>query len=96
MTVSTLLWIGHNDLTNSMGIPGQFDHPRYREAVDHVLQTARKHRKAAGFMAMEVEQGRSLLNAGFRILAYGGDIWLYQRVLQDGIAALRGPSQQPR
>jgi len=24
-----VLWIGHNDLTNSIGIPGQFDHPDY-------------------------------------------------------------------
>ena len=22
-----VLWVGHFDLTNSMGIPGQFDHP---------------------------------------------------------------------
>ena len=26
-----VLWIGHFDLTNSMGIPGQFDHPQYLE-----------------------------------------------------------------
>lgn len=84
-----VLWIGHNDLTNSMGIPGQFDHPRYREAVTRVLDAARRHGKAAGFMATDVEQGRSQLDQGFRILAYGGDVWLYQQALRDGIAALR-------
>src|SRR5262245_41599827 len=84
-----VLWIGHNDLTNSMGIPGQFDHPREHEAGTHVLDAARRHGKAAGFMATGIEQGRAQLAQGFRILAYGGDVWLYQQTLRDGIAALR-------
>src|SRR3954453_5818939 len=28
-----VLWIGHFDLTASMGIPGEFDHPRYQAAL---------------------------------------------------------------
>jgi 2-dehydro-3-deoxyglucarate aldolase/4-hydroxy-2-oxoheptanedioate aldolase len=84
-----VLWIGHNDLTNSLSIPGQFEHPRYREAVERVLDAARRHGKAAGFMATGVEQGAALLAEGFRIVAYGGDVWLYQQALRDGLAALR-------
>ncbi len=84
-----VLWIGHNDLTNSMGIPGQFDHQRYRDAVTRILEVTRKHGKAAGFMATSVEQGSEMLARGFRIVSYGGDIWLYQRALRDGLAGLR-------
>ena len=84
-----VLWIGHNDLTNSMGIPGQFEHPRYLEAVAAVLGAARRHKKAAGFMAPTLEQGRALLGQGFRMLSYGGDLWIYQQALRDGLAALR-------
>ena len=84
-----VLWVGHNDLTTSLGIPGQFDHPRYQAAVQQVLEAARRHGKAAGFMAANVGQGRELLAQGFRILAYGGDLWLYQQALAEGIAALR-------
>jgi 2-keto-3-deoxy-L-rhamnonate aldolase RhmA len=89
-----VLWIGHNDLTNSLGIPGEFDHPRYHEAVERVLNAARRHGKAAGFMATGIEQGRSLLAQGFRIMAYGGDVWIYQQGLREGIAALRASVQQ--
>jgi 2-dehydro-3-deoxyglucarate aldolase/4-hydroxy-2-oxoheptanedioate aldolase len=85
-----VLWIGHNDLTNSLGIPGQFEHARYREAVERVLGAAGRHGKAAGFMATGIEQGRALLAQGFRVMAYGGDVWIYQQSLRDGIAALRG------
>ena len=28
---------------------------------------------------------------GFRCIAYGGDLWLYQQALRHGISALRGP-----
>jgi 2-dehydro-3-deoxyglucarate aldolase/4-hydroxy-2-oxoheptanedioate aldolase len=84
-----VLWIGQYDLTNFLGIPGQGDHPKYLDAVRRVLDAVRRHGKAAGFLAMDVEQGRALLAQGFRMLAYGGDLWIYQRALRDGIAALR-------
>jgi 2-keto-3-deoxy-L-rhamnonate aldolase RhmA len=85
-----VLWIGHNDLTNSMGIPGQFEHPRYLEAIARVLDAAARHGKAGGFMATSVDIGKSLLAQGFRMISYGGDVWLYQQALRDGLSALRG------
>lgn len=84
-----VLWIGHNDLTNFLGIPGRFDHPRYVEAVGRVLDICRRHGKAAGILAVTVEQNRTLLAQGFRMLAYGGDVPLYQRTLREGITALK-------
>lgn len=83
------LWIGHFDLTNSLGIPGQFEHPDFLAAVDRVLQVCRQHEKVPGFMASDVAGGQDLLAKGFRALAYGGDLWLYQQALADGLAALR-------
>jgi len=86
-----VLWIGHFDLTNDMGIPGQFTHPDYLAAVDRVLAACRAHGKAAGILTDAVAPGRALLEQGFRILAYGGDLWLYQQALREGIAGLRQP-----
>ena len=84
-----VLWIGHFDLTNSLGIPGQFDHSEYRRAVDAVLTACDRHGKAAGFMVNSVEQGRALLAQGFRILAYWGDAWLFKQALRDGLSSIR-------
>ena len=84
-----VLWIGHFDLTNSLGIPGQFDHPRFLEALEEVLAACREHGKVPGFMAGDVATGKGLLDQGFRILAYGGDLWLYQAAVRDGVAQLR-------
>lgn len=91
-----VLWIGHHDLTTSMGIPGEFSHPRYRIAVHAILDAAGRHGKPVGLMTSTVDQGRELLAQGFRILAYGGDLWLYQQALRDGIGVLRAAVGQPR
>jgi 2-dehydro-3-deoxyglucarate aldolase/4-hydroxy-2-oxoheptanedioate aldolase len=84
-----VLWVGHFDLTNSLGIPGQFTHPRFLEAIGRVVEACRAHGKIPGFMASDVENGKALLAQGYRILALGGDLWIYQQALRQGIAALR-------
>jgi 2-keto-3-deoxy-L-rhamnonate aldolase RhmA len=83
-----VLWIGHFDLTTSLGIPGQFDHGDYLAAVDRVLDVSRRTGKAAGIMAGTVEDGLRALGRGFRAIAYGGDLWLYQEALRAGLAQL--------
>jgi 2-dehydro-3-deoxyglucarate aldolase/4-hydroxy-2-oxoheptanedioate aldolase len=85
-----VLWIGHFDLTNSLGIPGQFEHPDYLSAVERVLGACREHGKVAGFMVGSAEEGRAKLAQGFRCLAYWGDLWIYQQALRQGVSAIRG------
>jgi 2-dehydro-3-deoxyglucarate aldolase/4-hydroxy-2-oxoheptanedioate aldolase len=89
-----VLWIGHFDLSNSLGIPGQFDHSQFRQAVAQVLDACRDAGKVPGFLAADVGTGKNLLDQGFRMLAYGGDLWLYQQALRDGVAALKGYGAQ--
>lgn len=91
-----VLWIGHHDLTNSMGIPGQFEHARYLDAVQRVLDATQRNGIAAGFMAPTIEMATALLRQGFRILAYGGDLWIYQQALRDGINTLRAAASVSR
>src|SRR5436190_18612918 len=84
-----VLWIGHFDLSNSLGIPGHFDHPLFVGALQQVLAACERHRKVPGFLASDISSGRKLLDQGFRMLSYGGDLWLYQGSLREGIAALQ-------
>ena len=87
--INEQLWIGHFDLTNSLGIPGQFNHPTYLQAVDRVVSACQQHGKAAGFMVSSPAEGKALLAQGFRILAYWGDLWIYGQALKAGIDAIR-------
>ena len=85
-----ILWIGHFDLTNFMGIPGRFDHPDYLAAVDRIVAAARRHGKPAGFLALDDDWARRYHAKGFRVLAYGLDSQLMQNALRRGIEGLRG------
>jgi 2-keto-3-deoxy-L-rhamnonate aldolase RhmA len=88
-----VLWIGHFDLSNSLGIPTQFDHPLFKDAVAQIVAACRQHGKVAAMMTADVAGGQKLLDQGFRMLAYGGDLWLYQSALRDGVAKLQSHCQ---
>ncbi|MSS73404.1 MAG: aldolase [Candidatus Latescibacteria bacterium] len=91
-----VLWLGHFDLTNSLGIPAQFTHPDYRRAVDRILEACQRHGKAPGFMVASPEEGRASLAQGFRCLAYWTDHLLYRQALREGIQGVRASADQPR
>jgi 2-keto-3-deoxy-L-rhamnonate aldolase RhmA len=84
-----VIWIGQADLTTSLEIPGQYGHPSFLKAVDRVAAACRAHGKTLGYLALSVEDGESMFARGFRMLAYGGDLWLYQQALRQGVTALR-------
>jgi 2-keto-3-deoxy-L-rhamnonate aldolase RhmA len=84
-----LLWLGHFDLTNSLGIPGQFEHPRFLGAVDRLVKAAEAAGKPLGYMGSTVANARAFLDRGFRAIAYSGDIWLLQEALASGLKQLR-------
>ncbi len=87
--VIDFLWIGGFDLSNFLGIPGQFDHPEFTAALERVVDACQRHGKAAGYLVNTIEEGAERLRQGFRIVAYGGDLWLYRRALREGIEGLR-------
>lgn len=82
-------WLGHFDLTNSMGITGQFDHPDFDAAVRKLVAAADRNGKACGFLATSVDMARAWRKRGFRCLSYGSDSGLLQTALSEGITALR-------
>ncbi|MDF2958680.1 MAG: hpch/hpai aldolase [Paenibacillus sp.] len=87
-------WVGHNDLSVSMGIPGQVNHPRVIEAMEHVANACRKHGKIAGRLVPDIQTGIAWLDKGYRCLAYSNDIRLLQSALKQGIVELTSHSSQ--
>ncbi len=63
-----VLFVGPNDLSQALGIPGRFDDPRYEEALRRVALAAKKAGRTAGIMAGRRDQVPKLLEAGFRFL----------------------------
>ena len=84
------LWIGHFDLSGSLGIPGQFDHPRFLDAVATTHAAARRHGKAYGRLVPDTQTGIDLFNAGFDFICYSGDVWMFQAALSGAVSEIRG------
>jgi len=83
------LWVGHFDLSVSLGIPGQFDHPKFKESIEKVVAATRKRKKALGRLVPTVDQGVAFFAQGFDFICYSGDVWVLHNALAEAIAALR-------
>jgi 2-keto-3-deoxy-L-rhamnonate aldolase RhmA len=83
-----LIWLGQFDLSLSLGIPGGFDEPAYREAVAHLLAVCRRAGRPIGQMIRTAADGLALRAAGFQVLAYA-DVWTFEDALRAQLAALR-------
>lgn len=90
-----VLWIGHYDLTASLGIPGQFDHPEYHAALTGVVAACEANGIAAGMSTDSLPDAHELLERGFRFVAYGHDLVLLRTALRVGIDELRASHAQP-
>jgi len=83
------LWVGHFDLSASLGIPGQFDHKDFTDAIASVTQAARRHGKALGRLVPTVADGVALYRAGFDFICYSGDVWALYGAVRAGVAEIR-------
>ena len=72
-----IAWVGHFDLTVSMGIPMQFDHPRCLAAMDALIEACNRHGVAAGFLPGTPDAAVHWVKKGFRAISLGSDIGVY-------------------
>jgi 2-keto-3-deoxy-L-rhamnonate aldolase RhmA len=70
-------WMGHYDLTVSMGIPAQFDHPRFLAAMDALVESCQRHGVAPGFLPATPSDTVRWIRKGFRMISLGSDIGVY-------------------
>ena len=80
------LWLGHFDLTNFLGIPGEFDNPLYLRAVKRIVAAGRAHGKALGYMAADANLAKAYRAMGFNMIATGTD----HGILMAGVRTILG------
>ncbi len=71
-----VLLIGSSDLTTDLGIPGQLDHPRLREAYQRVAAACKAHGKVLGVGGIRhnVALQGELMRLGARFVIAGSDV----------------------
>ena len=53
--------------SQALGVPGRYDDPRYRAAVEKVGATAKAHGKAAGIMLRSADEIPALRTQGYSV-----------------------------
>jgi len=85
------VFIGPYDLSASMGITGQFDHPDMRAAKKTILEACRAHGIAPGIHIVPPDPKEFVrsLRQGYRLLAYSLDITMLLKACREGLDQIR-------
>jgi len=83
------LWIGHFDLSCSLGVPGEFDHPKFKDAIARTHAAAKSAGIPVGRIAADATEGAALHRDGVDLVAISGDVWMLQTALRNAATMLR-------
>lgn len=72
-----ILFVGPYDLSQSLGIPGEIDHPQMRQTMAKVAQKAKNAGKQLGTFADSLDIARDLQQRRFDYLAYSVDVNIF-------------------
>jgi 2-keto-3-deoxy-L-rhamnonate aldolase RhmA len=82
-------FIGPNDLTQSMGILGQYEHPDYIAAVDHVIAMAKKNQKFSGIQTMSAPGLEPWIAKGMTLNLWGSEVVIMMNAAKEGVAKFK-------
>jgi 2-dehydro-3-deoxyglucarate aldolase len=84
-------FIGPYDLSASMGLTAQFEHPDYEKAVQTILQKCQKYGLMAGIHVVQPDSGevKKRIEEGFNMIAYSLDITMIGKACREGIKSIK-------
>ena len=84
--------IGPHDLSISLGIPEEYDHPVFIQTVDIIIQKARSYQVGAGIHATfagALEQEIRWAKMGANLIVHWGDILTFRHGMRTDIEAIK-------
>jgi 2-dehydro-3-deoxyglucarate aldolase len=83
--------VGPYDLSGSLGVPGQFDHPSMTKSMERIRTVGLSSGKAFGIHVIEpnVKELRQRIAEGYNFLAYSLDIRMLDCACRLGLDAVR-------
>lgn len=90
------VFIGPADLSASMGIAGQLDHPRLRAAIDGAITRILACGKAPGILTLDERRARECLAHGALFVAVATDQALLRKAADDIAARFKPPASAAR
>jgi 4-hydroxy-2-oxoheptanedioate aldolase len=84
-----ILFVGPSDLSHSLGMLGNFEHPDFIDAVRRTAQSARARGKQCGVLLPAPTELRKFYDLGYRFLASGSDAVLLNNAAKSLLQTLR-------
>ncbi|MDQ1545912.1 MAG: 4-hydroxy-2-oxoheptanedioate aldolase [Actinomycetota bacterium] len=88
-----MIFIGANDLSTALGVPGEYGHPLMRAAYDRILTASKKAGVHVGIggVASDPSVLRDLIDAGVTYVSVGTDLGLLMSGSRSALRILRPP-----
>ena len=86
---SDVIFIGPYDLSQSLGMPGEINHPKVIEAIEGIVATVRKSGRHVGIYTDNVEAAKKWIAVGVQFIALSVDTANYYQGCQRLVTALR-------
>lgn len=84
------IFIGPHDLSVSMGLPEQYDHPEFEKVVKDIIHRSRKKGIHIGIhFSLEPERQIQWIKEGVNIVVHSFDIALFKQKLQSDLQIIR-------
>jgi 2-dehydro-3-deoxyglucarate aldolase len=82
--------IGPYDLSGSLGVPGQFEHPDFLAAMEQIKSVASNMNMTGGFHIIEpdTKKLKDCIKEGYRFIAYSLDIRMLDVACRDGLESV--------
>jgi 4-hydroxy-2-oxoheptanedioate aldolase len=81
-----VIQIGPFDLTYNLGIPGQFEHPKFLEALEKVEAETKSAGKILGGVPLPGLSLDTIIERGYRFITMGADVPLISQALKNSLA----------
>lgn len=82
-------WVGHYDLSDSLGCVEDFDDPRYQETLARLETAARKANVPLGWLVPNGATARQAIRRGYRCICIGHELAVFRTALQNEFAIAR-------
>jgi 2-keto-3-deoxy-L-rhamnonate aldolase RhmA len=82
------VFVGPNDLSQSMGIMGQTSHPDFIAAIDKVIAAAKQRKKFSGIHMMATDALLPYMEKGMRLNLWSNDVLLMMNAAKEGLKKL--------
>ena len=87
------VFIGPHDLSISMGIPEQYDHPEFIDTVKVIIKKARKYTLGVGIhFSLEPQRQIDWMKEGVNIVIHSSDMALFSQRLNEDIKKIKTAS----